>query len=810
MKRLSLKKILIAALLLIVVHPSFAARGSTQLNVPTLRYQCTHYVSTDGSDTNPGTQSQPWRTIQHAADQSLPSDEICIQPGTYEERVVIRNSGTLNAPITFQGLRSASDEWSTIIDGSNPVPKGIWTDAPEVGFGVWKTTSFSYDPHNMIVLDTAEPDVNRQWKQIGHIIDRTMKNGQARGTGFENLSMPPDATVDLEFTGATISYWDGVEAMFGSLDGTTYIRFRNGENPDSHELRSSPDEGAVVIDNASYVVFRDFRIQGARNGVIISGSNAKHNVLEDNLLLHGHNRVVLEEKASFNHIRRNEMTMNYIYDGFGPHDANPINEHVYRQFKYVYGPSGSDDRGVKMYDEGEGNEIYRNDIHNGLIGVIVWGLSGEVKDTRIYDNVIYNHSSIGVALILEQLTNVQVYDNLIYNANINIRPHHYNDPASSGSSVYVYRNRLHLPIDLGSHIYVHWYDTGIPSGFIHPDIWFYHNSFAGGDTVPYLSYLGMDHGMLNTRFINNVFSSDGFLSAKQPGWHEPDRIDVFDYNWVGGKQRYTPNPAWFGPNNIEAWDEQMWDASSIPDFKLPAGSAALNAGIDLSSSFTIDGRTYDPLPGMEDGYFAGDRPDLGAIQSNVDAPTFVDVPFDHWAHDYIELLYQEGFVSGCNAEPLMYCPDVTMTRAESAVFVQRGVHGAHYMPDPPSGATFTDVPLWEWFAKWANGLWVDGYTAGCGTDPLIFCPMQEHTRTEGAVFFLRMMHGPDYVPPEPVGKFADVNVNFWGAKWIEAAYSAGLIPACETSQELRFCPSNPLDRAMAAYMMVQAKGLSTP
>jgi hypothetical protein len=53
----------------------------------------------------------------------------------------------------------------------------------------------------------------------------------------------------------------------------------------------------------------------------------------------------------------------------------------------------------------------------------------------------------------------------------------------------------------------------------------------------------------------------------------------------------------------------------------------------------------------------------------------------------------------------------------------------------------------------------------------------------------------------------DVSVDYWGAKWIDAAFNAGLIPACETEPELRFCPGDPLDRAMAAYMMVRAKGL---
>jgi hypothetical protein len=195
----------------------------------------------------------------------------------------------------------------------------------------------------------------------------------------------------------------------------------------------------------------------------------------------------------------------------------------------------------------------------------------------------------------------------------------------------------------------------------------------------------------------------------------------------------------------------------------------------------------------------------------VESPTtFVDVPLSHWAHDYIEILYQQGYVAGCSSDPLMYCPDATMTRAESAVFVERGIHGASYLPPSPSLAVFSDVPLYEWFSKWATGLWNDGYTAGCGTDPLVYCPLQEHTRTEGTVFFLRMLNGASYVPSEPTGIFADVDVGFWGAKWIEAAYNVGLITSCETSPQLKFCPDDPLDRAMAAYMMVQAKGLSVP
>jgi hypothetical protein len=187
--------------------------------------------------------------------------------------------------------------------------------------------------------------------------------------------------------------------------------------------------------------------------------------------------------------------------------------------------------------------------------------------------------------------------------------------------------------------------------------------------------------------------------------------------------------------------------------------------------------------------------------------TFVDVPLEHWAHDYIEILYQDGYIAGCNVDPMLYCPEDILTRAESAVFVERGIHGADYLPLQPTDQVFVDVPLAEWFAKWANALWDDGFTTGCGTDPLIYCPFQENTRAEGSVFFLRMMYGADYVPPEPTGLFADVPTTAWYADWAEAAYNAGIIPACQTEPEKFFCPWDPLDRAMAAYMMVQAKGI---
>jgi hypothetical protein len=119
---------------------------------------------------------------------------------------------------------------------------------------------------------------------------------------------------------------------------------------------------------------------------------------------------------------------------------------------------------------------------------------------------------------------------------------------------------------------------------------------------------------------------------------------------------------------------------------------------------------------------------------------------------------------------------------------------------------FGDLGLDSWAAKWVNGLWLDDYTSGCGTNPLMYCPWQGHTRAEGAVFYLRMLRGASYEPPQPTEQtFADVPLGAWYARWAQAAYEADLITTCQTTPEMKFCPEDPLSRGLAASMMYRAK-----
>ncbi|NQS92204.1 MAG: glycoside hydrolase family 25 protein, partial [Chloroflexi bacterium] len=104
-------------------------------------------------------------------------------------------------------------------------------------------------------------------------------------------------------------------------------------------------------------------------------------------------------------------------------------------------------------------------------------------------------------------------------------------------------------------------------------------------------------------------------------------------------------------------------------------------------------------------------------------PTFSDVPFDHPFHAYIQALWDAGFTAGCSIDPLMFCPDMVMDRAQSAVFMLRGQFGTVYVPPLEPWDTFMDdwsLSDISWAEKWAEGMWEEGLTAGCLADPLLY------------------------------------------------------------------------------------------
>lgn len=192
----------------------------------------------------------------------------------------------------------------------------------------------------------------------------------------------------------------------------------------------------------------------------------------------------------------------------------------------------------------------------------------------------------------------------------------------------------------------------------------------------------------------------------------------------------------------------------------------------------------------------------GQIYWILQQQTFADVPTDHWAWSFIEQLFLSDLTRGCGNG--LYCPNSHVSRAQMAVFLQKGRKGANHQPPPASGTVFADVPTTHWAASWIEELYADGITGGCGSNPLRYCPANPVTRAQMAVFLIRSKYGPGYVPPASEGLFADVPPSHWAARWIEQLARDGISSGCGHNL---FCPDGLVTRAQMAVFLVKTFNL---
>ncbi|MBK8821721.1 MAG: S-layer homology domain-containing protein, partial [Anaerolineales bacterium] len=93
-------------------------------------------------------------------------------------------------------------------------------------------------------------------------------------------------------------------------------------------------------------------------------------------------------------------------------------------------------------------------------------------------------------------------------------------------------------------------------------------------------------------------------------------------------------------------------------------------------------------------------------------PIFSDVPISYWANEYVERLASAGITGGCGNG--IYCPSDSVTRAQMAVFLLKGIHGSSYTPPAVnSNAGFGDVAVDYTGAAWIKQLAAEGITSGC-------------------------------------------------------------------------------------------------
>jgi hypothetical protein len=95
-----------------------------------------------------------------------------------------------------------------------------------------------------------------------------------------------------------------------------------------------------------------------------------------------------------------------------------------------------------------------------------------------------------------------------------------------------------------------------------------------------------------------------------------------------------------------------------------------------------------------------------------------------------------------------------------------------------------------------------GVTAGCATNPALYCPADPVTRGQMAVFLLRADEGPSFAPPPCTSPlFGDVPCSHPFAAWINELARRNITAGCGAGN---YCPQSSVSRQEMAVFLIRA------
>jgi hypothetical protein len=245
------------------------------------------YVATTGSDSAPGSESLPFRTITHAARVAKPSTTVHVAPGIYYETVRTSVSGSATGRIRY-----VSDiKWAAKIIGSGT--EGMWTNKGDytdiVGFdisGSGRLGIVNWASH----VSTAG----------NHVHDLTISGGctDNGGAGIENANYKGS---DNDIVGNVV-HDIGVPGACNGIQGIYHTNLR-GRIANNIVYRVSSfgihlwhaANNVVIANNTSFANGSD-RMGG---GILIGSGNSGRTVLDHtqviNNIVYNNPRTSIEE-----------------------------------------------------------------------------------------------------------------------------------------------------------------------------------------------------------------------------------------------------------------------------------------------------------------------------------------------------------------------------------------------------------------------------------------------------------------------------------------------------------------------------------
>jgi hypothetical protein len=228
----------------------------------------TYYVSTAGSDSNPGTQAAPFRHVSKGAlTATQPGDTVIVMDGTYDNEGVVEPnfvvtlyySGTSGNPITFK----AQNRGKAILDSMNTSTTttcngaAAYFNLQNAAFIVIQGFVIQRGCDSGIQSNGTAHDVLIKWNEVRNIANHTVTDQIGRDGIYLNTS-------EYNFTFDGNSWHD-----IGRTDGQTLLHFDHGIY--------SHGQNMTIINNLFYNNNRGYHIQladGASNWLVANNTFA--------------------------------------------------------------------------------------------------------------------------------------------------------------------------------------------------------------------------------------------------------------------------------------------------------------------------------------------------------------------------------------------------------------------------------------------------------------------------------------------------------------------------------------------------------
>ncbi|OGF58762.1 MAG: hypothetical protein A2Y62_09640 [Candidatus Fischerbacteria bacterium RBG_13_37_8] len=132
----------------------------------------------------------------------------------------------------------------------------------------------------------------------------------------------------------------------------------------------------------------------------------------------------------------------------------------------------------------------------------------------------------------------------------------------------------------------------------------------------------------------------------------------------------------------------------------------------------------------------------GACTTSACTDVFQDVPASNIFCPFIEALYDDGIVNGCQASPLLYCPGTATQRQAMAKLICLAMESVNPGSCDSSSCAdiFADVSGSNPFCGYIEGIYNAGVISGCQSSPLLYCPLNTITREQMAKFIVNAMN----------------------------------------------------------------------